>query len=326
MGKVFKSAKKIVKKAAPVIGMVAANAIAPGSGFALAAGAGIGGLAGGYGVKNSLMMAGGAYGLSSLASGVSMFGLKNVIADPTLLTGGQGFFSGIPSLIGRAGSSIANLGRGITGQGNFLGGPESLADPGAMTAQQLKSAWAGTTPARRDTSKVPLVKNLFNKLNTPLGVLGATTALGYLGAKQRPDADPIEQAKLMESQYESPVDIKYGTKFSGFPGRKVQNLFYNPDTKQYQSTPYAATTAVAQGGIINALARGGQPMSIQDFPRRIGQINGPGTGTSDSVPAMLSDGEFVMTAKAVRNAGGGSRREGAKRMYELMNKFEGRAA
>jgi hypothetical protein len=37
---------------------------------------------------------------------------------------------------------------------------------------------------------------------------------------------------------------------------------------------------------------------------------------------MLSDGEFVLTAKAVRNAGGGSRREGAKRMYKLMHMLE----
>ena len=36
-----------------------------------------------------------------------------------------------------------------------------------------------------------------------------------------------------------------------------------------------------------------------------GEIKGPGTGTSDSIPANLSDGEFVMTAEAVRNAGGG---------------------
>jgi hypothetical protein len=58
------------------------------------------------------------------------------------------------------------------------------------------------------------------------------------------------------------------------------------------------------------------------YPRRTGAINGPGTGTSDSIPAMLSDGEFVFTAKAVRNAGGGSRRAGAKKMYQLMQKLE----
>jgi len=53
-----------------------------------------------------------------------------------------------------------------------------------------------------------------------------------------------------------------------------------------------------------------------------GEVNGPGTGTSDSVPARLSDGEFVLTAKAVRGAGGGDRDIGAARMYEMMSELE----
>jgi hypothetical protein len=62
----------------------------------------------------------------------------------------------------------------------------------------------------------------------------------------------------------------------------------------------------------------------KEFPRKNGPINGPGTGTSDDIPAMLSDGEFVFTAKAVRGMGDGSRRKGAQRMYALMRKLEGR--
>ena len=31
-----------------------------------------------------------------------------------------------------------------------------------------------------------------------------------------------------------------------------------------------------------------------------GKVNGPGSGTSDSIPAMLSNGEYVMTARATR--------------------------
>ena len=65
-----------------------------------------------------------------------------------------------------------------------------------------------------------------------------------------------------------------------------------------------------------------------------GYIEGPGTGRSDSVKAgifqngqkvqeaRLSDGEFVMTRKAVDNAGGGDREKGAARMYALMNDLE----
>ncbi len=69
---------------------------------------------------------------------------------------------------------------------------------------------------------------------------------------------------------------------------------------------------MAKGGGVTDLRQGG--MSL-----------GPGTETSDDIPAMLSDGEFVMTAKAVRGAGGGDRREGAKRMYQMMDRLEGAA-
>ena len=73
------------------------------------------------------------------------------------------------------------------------------------------------------------------------------------------------------------------------------------------------------------------------FMNRGGYIEGPGTGTSDSIPAMiyqnggpvqearLSDGEFVMTEAAVRGLGNGDRNKGAARMYEMMDRFEGMA-
>ena len=40
------------------------------------------------------------------------------------------------------------------------------------------------------------------------------------------------------------------------------------------------------------------------FQERLVMINGPGGPKEDKIPAMLSDGEFVFTAKAVDNAGG----------------------
>jgi hypothetical protein len=80
-----------------------------------------------------------------------------------------------------------------------------------------------------------------------------------------------------------------------------------------QAPPPAGIAALREGGNSN-------------YPRRTGQISGPGTEKSDSIPAMLSDGEFVMTASAVRGLGKGSRREGAKRMYALMHQLERNAA
>jgi hypothetical protein len=62
---------------------------------------------------------------------------------------------------------------------------------------------------------------------------------------------------------------------------------------------------------------------IADLDMRLGGAsNGPGTGTSDDIPAMLSDGEFVVTANAVKNLGGGDRMLGAQRMYQMMNKLD----
>jgi len=52
------------------------------------------------------------------------------------------------------------------------------------------------------------------------------------------------------------------------------------------------------------------------FPRKLGMIDGPGGPKDDKIPAMLSDGEFVFTAKAVDNAGG------PKAMYNMMNKLD----
>ena len=63
---------------------------------------------------------------------------------------------------------------------------------------------------------------------------------------------------------------------------------------------------------------------IMNFPRMNGPIEGPGTETSDDIPAMLSDGEFVFTAKAVRGAGRGSREDGMRNMYKMMRQFEAR--
>ena len=69
---------------------------------------------------------------------------------------------------------------------------------------------------------------------------------------------------------------------------------------------------------------GGGIASIRDFTAG-GHAMGPGTGTSDSIPAFLSDGEFVMTAKAVKGFGGGNRQKGAQKLYSMMEKAENSA-
>ena len=101
---------------------------------------------------------------------------------------------------------------------------------------------------------------------------------------------------------EAAKDYGKRTVFSQFPALMQPGEIVTP--------PGDALTDVyaAKGGIMDL--QGG------------GHAQGPGTGTSDSIPAMLSDGEFVMTADAVRGAGGGDRREGARKMYQMMDNLE----
>jgi len=75
------------------------------------------------------------------------------------------------------------------------------------------------------------------------------------------------------------------------------------------------------------LANGGSvlPQGMEMDYRGGGMIPMGSAERADDVPARVSKNEFVMTADAVRGAGGGNVNEGAKRMYNLMNNLEARA-
>jgi hypothetical protein len=78
--------------------------------------------------------------------------------------------------------------------------------------------------------------------------------------------------------------------------------------------------ARAMGGIMN-LKVGGLPAEM-DYRASGGFVPIGKKERADDVPARLSKNEFVFTANAVRNAGGGDIRKGAKRMYNLMHQLE----
>lgn len=96
----------------------------------------------------------------------------------------------------------------------------------------------------------------------------------------------------------------------------VQMAEYNEMMRKYQDPDFRYNT----DDVVVSAKNGG---SFDDFVD--GEVKGPGTGTSDSVPAKLSDGEFVLTAKSVRGAGGGDRDIGAARLYDMMADLEATA-
>ena len=105
------------------------------------------------------------------------------------------------------------------------------------------------------------------------------------------------------------------------------------DLREYNnenSDPYETGRKKNAGGGIMSMPMG-QPRVNQggvtelDYRAKGGFVPVGIKEKADDVPAMLSKNEFVMTADAVRAAGGGSVNEGAKRMYDVMNKLEARA-
>jgi hypothetical protein len=142
----------------------------------------------------------------------------------------------------------------------------------------------------------------------PLAALGVG-ALGLMGGFKAKDAKPPDMALFSGPSAQQ---------------RAAARLYYGGIRPTSYGSMYLPGGYAEGGGVMDtpqAMRVGGKT-----YPRKVGSINGPGTGTSDSIPAMLSDGEFVFTAKAVRAMGQGSRRKGAKKMYKLMKMLEGKAA
>ena len=84
----------------------------------------------------------------------------------------------------------------------------------------------------------------------------------------------------------------------------------------------------AQGGRVQRY--GGGVMDLggieKDYRTTGGFVDIGGRERADDVPARLSRNEFVMTADAVRAAGGGSINKGAQRMYNVMKHLETKGA
>ena len=90
------------------------------------------------------------------------------------------------------------------------------------------------------------------------------------------------------------------------------------DVKMQEEIKEKVVMGAKDGGLMNL---GGKEMDL----RKGGFVPIGKKERADDVPARLSKNEFVMTADAVRAAGGGSVNKGAKRMYDVMNKLEARA-
>ena len=101
-----------------------------------------------------------------------------------------------------------------------------------------------------------------------------------------------------------------------------QRLFPAFDALRYGETVPEARFYAANGGMARGLSRGPSPadMAMAAFERG-GKVSGPGTGQSDDIPAMLSDGEYVIDAATVADLGDGSNEAGAKKLDAMRKRI-----
>jgi hypothetical protein len=230
--------------------------------------------------------------------------------------------------------AYGSLARGIGAMGTpegFMGGVKSGfgMTPGGMTDPIVKDVAGGIV----DSSTGRIIPGTEGQGFNMQTVTGNVKKPGFLEGlinktKVITNADGSQQIVPVTDFFE-----KYGTLLKlGSVGATVaaaamsdeeREMFYDPTKNPYLksgsadkdfyediNSVYAAT--MNQGGVM-------------DFPEKDGMINGPGDGQSDDIPAMLSDGEFVMTKQAVMAAGNGNREQGTKQMYDMMYSLEDKA-
>ena len=148
----------------------------------------------------------------------------------------------------------------------------------------------------------------------------ATMSLNERGIKASGVYEPTAKGEEFES-FRTAGQGPYGVDYYGYD--RLKEGLRGPkrppmDKVDYDTIPSPTDKpeGFAQGGLMNL---GGMEM---DFRAKGGFVPIGRKERADDVPARLSKNEFVFTAKAVRNAGGGDIRKGAKRMYQIMNQLE----
>ena len=226
-----------------------------------------------------------------------------------------GIFEGIGN-IGMADGGIAS----IQPQGMFLGGLMSAIGSGA--------AAAGGALAKGATSLGGAAAKGLGGLKD-IAIKGMENYNENMSAAGAPNKPVEEMTREELIAYIKKTSGSSGSSGLGADLKKIGGGI----TDAIKGRPQGGTEALNQMGDLSTemaslgYAYGG----TVEYPRMNGQISGPGTERSDDIKAMLSDGEFVVNAKAVRGIGkmdgaNGSKQEqrqkGARMMYAMQKAGE----
>ena len=155
------------------------------------------------------------------------------------------------------------------------------------------------------------------------------------------DAALLSELRQLAEQSVSPPD--FPATDSDYEALEVLSNKHNVDLEvviqMAKTTPFPTPEQSKGEMYAQYMARGGRPgyaygtskdgiMNLggleKDYRTTGGFVPIGAYEKKDDVPARLSKNEFVMTADAVRAAGGGSINRGAQRMYDTMKNLEAR--
>jgi hypothetical protein len=295
--------KKITRPISRVLDKIVPNEIKPALPFLAAAAPFFGPTSGLMGAGIKRMLAGGGLNLAAQLAQEGSEGDFNPLSVgiASLMAGATdpGASSALAGLkTGTGGIRDQALDLGIKGVDKLQGLQAAVADKGILSLEGAKLA---SIPATTGTMDLAFAET--NRLNKQQII---DDALGGLG-EGASDADRALAIRLAMQQYgfgEDEIEetiTSAGYKDGGIIGLQVEMIEGKKD-----------------GGLMDL---GGKEMDL----RGGGFVPIGKKEKADDVPARLSKNEFVMTADAVRAAGGGSVNKGAKRMYDLMDRLEARA-
>jgi len=277
--KIFKGAKKALKSIAPYAGTIA-------------------GIFGAGPMASALIGAGAPLLLGGDAGDVISGGIGGYGAGTAFGMGDENVFRGILS-------GDKSIGDAFTQAGQNLGFGQEAAGATISADQSLATGIPVDTPISQIDPSV--AKQLGYTYRA--GELVNPASKAGLGAYANLAALSAPALYQMSKTPDEPSIMDDESFTSLYPRNPYYGQFGNRIPENYQMS-FAADGGIMDLEYMDKYAMGGE------FPRRQGQISGPGGPKDDLVPAMLSDGEFVMTAKAVDNAGG------PRAMYNLMNRLD----
>jgi len=205
--------------------------------------------------------------------------------------------------------SMSGGGKGFPAYGMPDYGTETSGNNYLKAFENLAKGYVDKKTSGEDKEKKTTTQSILEALLSPEGI--ASLAGGYLSYRDQKRVNEELQRQYEDYRRKEEEKYKQYRTGEGLKGMTVSNRTVQQD-----------------GTGITGLNIRTNPQGVREIDYRENGGFVPPIGIkekADDIPAMLSNNEFVFTADAVRGAGNGDVKEGARKMYSMMKMYEGQA-